>query len=702
MQRILTVLILIAGVLMLTTCTTKEAQQEKNPFFSDYGTPFETPAFDKIEEEHFLPAIKKGIEVHKQEIDAIVNNSAEPTFGNVIIPLEKSGQLLDRANGVLGNLNSAHTNDKIQEIKRETTPMLSKHYDEIMLNDELFAKIKTVYNNQEKFDLGQEDKRVLEEYYKDFVRNGANLPPEKKSRLKEINEKMSSMMVQFGENVLKETNKFKMVIKDEENLAGLPEGVINSAKEAARDKGIDNAWVFTIHKPSMIPFLKFSEKRELREKIFKGYINKGNHNDELDNKDLIKEMVNLRVEKADLLGYDNWSAYILENKMAKQPANVYDLLDQVWKPALETAKEEARKLEQIAREEKSDFDLKPWDWWYYANKLKEREYKLDDDKLKPYFELENVRQGAFDVAEKLFGITFKERQDIPKYHPDVDVFEVRDRDGSFVGIFYTDYYYRDSKRGGAWMNHYRKQFGLIDQRPIVCNVCNFPKPTENQPSLLSLDQVQTLFHEFGHGLHGLLSDSKYIKLSGTSVPRDFVEMPSQIMENWANHPEVIKSYAKHWKTGETIPDELVRKIEKSARFNQGFKTVEYMAAAYLDMAWHTLEEKQKFDVMEFENEAMDEIGLIPEIVVRYRSPYFQHVFAGGYSSGYYSYLWSAVLDADAFQAFKEEGLYDKATASSLRENVLERGGSMEADVMFRKFRGRDPKIGPLLERRGFK
>ncbi|HMA62389.1 MAG TPA: M3 family metallopeptidase [bacterium] len=683
---------------MLTSCTS----QEENPFFSEYGTPFETPAFNKIDEEDFLPAIKKGIEEHNKEIEAIVNNPAEPTFENVIVALEKSGQLLDRTNSVLGNLSSAHTNDKIQKIKKKTTPMLSRHSDGILLNEKLFERIKEVYKNKDKFELEQEDKKVLEEYYQDFVRNGANLPSEKKERLKEINEKLSSLMLQFGDNVRNETNKFKMVIKDKSDLAGLPQGVIDAAAEAARDKDIKDAWVFTIHKPSMIPFLKFSEKRNLREKIFKAYINKGNHNDKLDNKDLIKEMVNLRIEKAHLLGYDNWSEYILQDKMAQKPDNVYDLLDQVWKPALKTAKEEAQKLEAIAREDNPDFDLKPWDWWYYAEKLKEREYKLDDDELKPYFQLENVRQGAFDVANKLFGITFKERDDIPKYHPDVDVFEVLDKDGSLIGIFYTDYYYRDSKRGGAWMNHYRKQFGLMDQRPIVCNVCNFSKPTENQPSLLSIDQVQTLFHEFGHGLHGLLSKCKYKKLSGTSVPRDFVEMPSQIMENWANHPDVIKSYAKHWKTGQTIPDELVQKIEKAAKFNQGFKTVEYMAAAYLDMAWHTLEEKQKFDVMNFENEAMDQVNLIPEIVVRYRSPYFQHVFAGGYSSGYYSYLWSAVLDADAFQAFMENGIYDQATAKSLRENVLERGGSLDADVMFRKFRGRDPQIDALLKRRGFK
>ncbi len=698
MHRIFTIIILITGVIMLTSCTS----QEENPFFSEYGTPFETPAFNKIDEEDFLPAIKKGIEEHNKEIEAIVNNPAEPTFENVIVALEKSGQLLDRTNSVLGNLSSAHTNDKIQKIKKKTTPMLSRHSDGILLNEKLFERIKEVYKNKDKFELEQEDKKVLEEYYQDFVRNGANLPSEKKERLKEINEKLSSLMLQFGDNVRNETNKFKMVIKDKSDLAGLPQGVIDAAAEAARDKDIKDAWVFTIHKPSMIPFLKFSEKRNLREKIFKAYINKGNHNDKLDNKDLIKEMVNLRIEKAHLLGYDNWSEYILQDKMAQKPDNVYDLLDQVWKPALKTAKEEAQKLEAIAREDNPDFDLKPWDWWYYAEKLKEREYKLDDDELKPYFQLENVRQGAFDVANKLFGITFKERDDIPKYHPDVDVFEVLDKDGSLIGIFYTDYYYRDSKRGGAWMNHYRKQFGLMDQRPIVCNVCNFSKPTENQPSLLSIDQVQTLFHEFGHGLHGLLSKCKYKKLSGTSVPRDFVEMPSQIMENWANHPDVIKSYAKHWKTGQTIPDELVQKIEKAAKFNQGFKTVEYMAAAYLDMAWHTLEEKQKFDVMNFENEAMDQVNLIPEIVVRYRSPYFQHVFAGGYSSGYYSYLWSAVLDADAFQAFMENGIYDQATAKSLRENVLERGGSLDADVMFRKFRGRDPQIDALLKRRGFK
>jgi peptidyl-dipeptidase Dcp len=543
---------------------------------------------------------------------------------------------------------------------------------------------------------------LLDKTYKVFVRGGANLDEEKKATLRTINEELSLLELKFGQNVLKEDNAFQLVIDSQEDLAGLPDAVISGAAEAANELGQEGKWIFTLHKPSMIPFLQYSEKRDLREKIFKAYINRGNNDNEYDNKAIASRIAALRVQKANLLGYETHAHFVLEQNMAKVPGNVYDLLNKLWEPALQIAKQEAQALQEIMDEEGKRFKLEAWDWWYYTEKLKKAKYALDDEILRPYFKLENVIDGVFSVASNLYGLQFEERTDIPKYHKDVKVFEVKEADGTHVGILYTDYFPRSSKRGGAWMNSIRKQSRMKGKKvtPVIFNVGNFSKPTAEKPSLITLEEVATLFHEFGHALHGLLSDSTYETLSGTAVSRDFVELPSQIMENWALHPEVLKMYAKHYETGEPIPQDLIDKIISAGQFNQGFVTVEYLAASFLDMDWHTLTATEELDVWEFENNSLGKIGLIPEIVVRYRSPYFRHIFAGGYSSGYYSYIWAEVLDADAFEAFKETSLFDRATADSFRKNILAAGGTEDPMTLYVRFRGTEPKVEPLLKKRG--
>ncbi|MGD9488676.1 MAG: M3 family metallopeptidase [Calditrichaceae bacterium] len=688
----------IAVGLMLWSC----AKEESNPFFSEYDTPFGVPPFSKIKEEHFMPAFKEGMKQQKREIEAIINNPETPTFENTIEAMERSGALLTKVSDVFDNLTSANTNDNLQEIAKEVTPLLSGHNDDINLNPNLFERVKQVYDKKDEMALSGEQSALLEKYYKNFVRGGANLDPEKQKRFREINEQLSLFSLQFGENILKEDNAFELVIDDEADLAGLPESVVKGAAEAAAERGYEGKWVFTLHKPSLIPFLQYSEKRDLREKMFKGYINRGDNGNELDNKEILSKMAALRVEKANLLGYKTHADFILDENMAKTPDRVYKLLDQLWDAALPIAKKEAKDMQEMIKSEGNNFKLEAWDWWYYSEKVKKARYDLDDAALRPYFKLENVRDGAFAVATNLYGITFEERPDLPVYHPDVKAFEVKEANGAHIGILYTDYFPRASKRGGAWMNAYRKQFRQDGKNitPVIANVCNFSKPTGDKPALLSFDEVETLFHEFGHALHGLLSNSTYHTISGTSVPRDFVELPSQIMENWASEPEVLKSYARHYETNEPIPDELIEKLENSGHFNQGFATVEYLAASFLDMDWHTLTEIKELNPVEFENNSLNKIGLIPEIVSRYRSPYFRHIFSGGYSSGYYSYIWAAVLDADAFEAFKENGLFDKKTALAFRENVLSKGGSDDPMTLYVKFRGAEPKIEPLLKRRG--
>jgi len=688
----------IIACLCAVTCT----KQEKNPFFSEWKTEFEVPPFDQISKEHYLPAFQKGIEQEKKDIENIVANQSKSTFENTIEALEESGALLRKVSSVFNVLNGSMTDDEMQKIDEQVTPLLSNHRDDILFNEVLFQRVKAVYDQREEIDLTQEQSTLLEKYYLDFVRGGANLNEEEKAEIRKINEEMSNLTMKFGQHVLKENNRYELVIESEEGLAGLPQSVIDGAAKAAKDRGHDGKWVFTLHRSSITPFLTYSKNRDLREEIFKAYINKGNHGDELDNRAIASRIAYLRAKRAHILGYETHAHYVLEENMAKKPENVYDLLLKIWEPALEKAKQESSELQELIHEEGEDFQLEPWDWWYYAEKLKKKKFDLSDEMTKPYFELNNVREGAFYVANQLYGIQFVEKTDLPTYQPDVKVFEVKEADGSHIGIFFADYYSRASKRGGAWMNSFRKQYKLEGKEtsPVVTNNLNLTKPSGDSPTLLTFDEAATLFHEFGHALHGLLSDCTYPRLSGTSVPRDFVELPSQIMEHWAAEPDVLKIYAKHYETGEPIPQELIDKIEKAGHFNQGFITVEYVAASLLDMDWHTLSEPVEHDALEFENKSMEKIGMIPEIVVRYRTPYFQHIFSGGYASGYYSYIWSEVLDCDAFHAFKETSLFDKETALSFRTNVLEKGGTQDPMVLYKTFRGKEPDVNYLLEKRG--
>lgn len=676
-----------------------------NPFFTEYTTPFGTPPFDQIKEEHYLPAFYKGMEMRNKEIDAITNNTEEPTFENTIIPLEYSGALLAKVRNVFFAMTESNTNSKLQEIAKEISPKLTQHRDEINLNQKLFDRVKAVYDKKEQLNLNPEQLKLLSEYYKVFVRGGANLNPEDKEKLKAINSEISLLTIQFSENVLSENNTFELVIENKEDLAGLPEDVIAAGAEDAKAKGKEGKWIYTLQKPSIIPFLQYSEKRELREKIYKAYYGKGNNNDERDNKETLKKIVNLRLQKANLLGFKTYADYILDNNMAKTPANVYDLLNKLWVPALKVAKEEAADMQNMINDEGGNFTLEAWDWWYYSEKVKKAKYDLDETQLTPYFKIENVVDGVFSLSSKLFGITFEERFDIPKYHPDVRTFELKENDGTHIGILFTDYYPRDSKRGGAWMDAFRPQYKVDGKMvtPVIYNVGNFTKPTADKPSLLTVDNVLTLFHEFGHAIHGLLSNCTYPSLSGTNTPQDFVEFPSQVMENWAMEPSILKTYAKHYLTGETIPDELIEKIQKSGKFNQGFATVEYLAAALLDMDYHIITEPMTIDANLFEKSSMEKIGLIKQIEPRYKSTFYNHIFSGepGYATGYYSYIWAEVLDADAFAAFKESGdVLNPELAKKYRKYILSSGGTEDSMELYRKFRGKDPDIKALVEKRG--
>ncbi len=690
---------------MLISCTSEEKNTEmKNPLLTEFSTPFGVPPFDEIKLEHYVPAARKAMEIHNKEIQEIIKNSESPTFENTIEKLEFSGEMLNQVQSVFYNLNSSLTSPEMQKIAQELAPEVSAHSDAIRMNADLFNRVKTVFDIKEDLDLNQEESRLLEETYKYFVRGGANLSEEDKEKMRKINEELSVLSLKFGQNVLRETNNFKLVIEDEKDLAGLPEGVIAGAAETANENDMEGKWVFTVQKPSMIPFLTYADNRELRKQLHNAYINLGNNNNEYDNKEIISKMVNLRAERARLLGYDTHADYILAENMAKSPGKVYEFLMKIWEPGLALAKKEADELQKLIDAEGNDFELEHWDWWYYSEKLRKQKYDLDEGTISEYFVLDNVRDGAFQLATNLFGLQFEERQDVPKYHEDVQVFEVKETDGSHIGILYMDFFPRKSKRAGAWMSEYRGQKIKEgeDIRPVVTTNFNFTKPAGDKPALLTTDEVLTTFHEFGHALHGLLSECTYGSLSGTSVSRDFVELPSQIMENWALEPEVLKTYATHYETGEVIPKELVDKIKASSNFNQGFATTEYMAATLLDMDYHTLTpENAEIEVTEFENNSLNKIGLIEDIIVRYRSTYFSHIFAGGYSSGYYSYIWAEVLDSDAFNAFKETGdLYDQKTALAFRTNILEKGGTEEPMKLYTDFRGKEPDEKALLKKRG--
>ena len=671
-----------------------------NPFFEEYETPFKIPPFEKIKFEHYEPAFMQGIDEHQKEIVKIAQNEKEPTFENTLEALESSGKTLDKVANVFYNLLGSNTNDEFDALAVKMSPLLSAHNDKILLNKELFERIKILKSNESSLKLSDEQKRLLDETYKRFQRAGANLDQEAMIRLTEINSSLSSLSVQFDQNVLKETNGYSLIIDDPDDLQGLPDEEIRQASLLASSEGHDGKWVFKPTRVSMYPFLTYSEKRELRENLYKSYILRGDNDNDFDNKEIIKKMVALRKEKANLMGFETHADYVLDNTMAKTTLNVNKLLDTVWNPGIEKAKGEVEAMQEIIIEEGGNFKLEAWDWWHYSEKLRQEKFDFKEEEVKPYFSEDKVLKGAFEVAKKLFEITFTERDDLPKYREDIRTFVVEDFNNQVIGIFYTDFTQRPNKGGGAWMNTFRSQSKFEGKTiPIVINVCNFPPKNVDGVSLLSFEQVETLFHEFGHGLHGLLSDVNYPSLSGTAVTRDYVEFPSQMMENWAREPEVIKTFAKHYITGETIPDELLAKISEAGTFNEGFETSEYVAAAHLDMAFH-MEKDSIEDIDAFEEETLKNLGLIPEIESRYRSTYFGHIFAGGYSSGYYSYLWTEVLEADAFEAFKQNGLYHKETADKLKKYVYSSGNTKDLMEQYVKFRGKEPDIQPLLEKRG--
>jgi peptidyl-dipeptidase Dcp len=668
-----------------------------NPFFVPYNTPFDVPPFEKIMAKHYMPAFLKGMNQGRVEIDAIVKSKQKPTFENTIATFDKAGQLLTDVSATFFSQSAANTNDSLQKIEVEVSPLISAYRDEILLNAELFKKIKTVYGNQDALKLNPEQKFLLENLYKSFIRNGANLNKQDQDTLKKLNQKLSVLAVKFSQNVLAETNGFKMVV-NKEDLKGLPESVIATAAETAKEAGQDGKWVFTTQRPSIFPFLQYSPNRDLREKLFYAYTNRGNNGNEFDNNKILAEIVKLRADRAKLLGYKTHANFVLEPRMAKVPENVFNLLNNIWAKAIPVAKNEVAEMQKIITKEGSKFKLEPSDWWYYAEKLRKEKYNLNDSELRPYFKLENVRDGLFTVANKLFGITLIPIAEIPRPHPDAQAYEVKDTDGSHLGVLYMDFFPRASKQQGAWCQGYRS-YHVVNNKgvtPVVTTVYNFTKPSGDMPALISVEEASTMYHEFGHALDALFNKSTY---NQTNVAWDFVELPSQLMEHWSTEPEVLNIYAKNYKTGEVIPSVLVEKIKNSGYFNQGFDNVEIMAASLLDMSYHSLEAPVNIDIQKFEKEYFQKIGLIPEIVSRYRSTYFTHI-AGGYDAGYYCYTWAAVLDNDAFEAFKEKGIFNTAVAASYRKNILEKNGTMDAMQMFVNFRGREPKIEPMLKNRG--
>jgi peptidyl-dipeptidase Dcp len=676
---------------------------EENPFFKPFDTPFSVPPFERIRTEHYRPAFKQALADHKAEVEAIASRAEPPTFANTVVALERSGAFLDRVASAFDVLNESMTSDAMQEIADELAPLRARHTDDILMNAALFARIRALWDGRGALGLDREDVRLLERTYKDFVRGGAALEGAPKERLRRINEDLAQLTLRYANNILAENNDFVLMLENKEDLAGLPEGSLDAAAETAKARGQTGKWAFTLDKPSLIPFLQYSSRRELRERMFKAYVERCNHDDESDNKALASRIAALRAERAKLLGYATHAAWVLDDAMAKTPEQTLDFLKRLWPPALAVAKREAAEYREMIRREGGTFGLAPWDWFYYATKVQKERYALDDEALRPFFKLENVIDGAFGVATRLWGIRFVERPELPKYHPDVRVYEVTEREGGHIGILYVDYFPRQSKRGGAWMNGFRGQSIVAGKRvaPIITNNGNFTKPTREKPSLLTLEEVQTLFHEFGHALHGLLANGRYERLSGTAVAIDFVELPSQIMENWAVEPEVLRIYARHFQTGEPMPVELAERIRKAQLFNQGFATVEYLAASFLDLDYHTLAPGHGPSIPGFERRSMAALALIPEIVPRYRSTYFNHIFGSAdYAAAYYSYIWAEVLDADAFEAFKEKGLFDQATAAAYRRHILERGNSEEPMELYKAFRGAEPKVEPLLKRRG--
>ena len=707
-------LLLLSGLFLIISCQQKpKLDPSINPFFQDWITEYEVPPFMDIKNEHYMPAFKKGMEDNLAEIDVIIKNTEAPTFANTIEELERSGKLLGKVQRVFSNLASSNTNPKLQELQRDLSPMLSAHYDKIVLNEDLFNRVEEIWNNRESIDLNKEQQKLLKDTRKQFVRSGALLDDSQKEQITKINSKISELSTEFGQNLLAETNGFELIL-NKSDLDGLSDGVVSAAYELA-SQNMDNAdseeakekykdkYVFTPHRTSMYPFLTESTRRDLREKLYNSYVMRGDNNNETDNKKIAVQIAKLRAERANIMGYKSHAHFVLDENMLKTPEEVYDLLIQLWKPALKRAKIEVADMQAVADSEGKDFKIAAWDWWHYSEKVRKEKYDLDESAIRPYLSLDNVIQGVFNTTNKLWGLNFREIFDIDTYHPDARIWEVTDKDGSHLAIFIGDYFTRSNKRGGAWMSSFKGQSNLDGkQRPIVVNVCNFPAPVGDNPSLLSFENAITLFHEFGHAMHGILTDVTYGSMAGTSGPRDFIELPSQLLEHWVSEPEVLKSFATHFETGESMPDELIEKLLKAGKFNQGFINTEYLAASLLDMDWHTMSVLDAQNISNnFEKNSMNKIGLIDQIAPRYRSTYFAHIFSGGYSSGYYSYVHAAVLDSDAFEAFKEVGnVFDPELSSKLRKEIYEKGSTEEAMDLFVNFRGRKPIIEPLLKVRG--
>lgn len=694
-------LIFAAAMSCMVCACGQQAADTSNPFLSEFETPYGTPDFDRIKVEHYEPAFLKGIKQQNEEIKAIVENPDEPTFENTIVALDNSGEILARVSGVFFALTEADTNDEMMALEAKIAPMLSEHSDNIFLNQELYKRVAAVHAQEEagKIQLTTEQHYLLDKYYKEFVRSGAGLDAQKQERLREINKQLSTLTIEFGNHVLADNNDYLLVVDKKEDLAGLPDAVIAGAAQEAKAHGKDGKWVFTLQESSRTPLLQYAQNRELRKSIYQAYTSLGNRGNANDNKEVLKKVLALRLEKAQLMGFNNFAEYQLADNMAKNPKNALDLLYGLWEYSIKNAKAEAAELQKIMDREGKGEKLEAWDWWYYAEKLRQEKYDLNEDAIKPYFSQEDVHNGLCTVVNKLYGITLTPCDSISVYNKDVKTYIVKDADGSLLGVFYSDYMPRASKRSGAWMSNFREQQEGV--RPLIYNVASFTKPAGDLPSLLTIDEARTMYHEFGHALHGLLTQCKYKGVSGTSVAQDFVELPSQIMEHWAVSPEVLKMYAKHYQTREAIPDSLIAKIENQALFNQGFMTTELLAAAILDMEMHCLTTMEGFDVLQFEKQLMDKLGLIPQIAPRYRSTYFNHIM-GGYAAGYYSYIWAERLDTDAFEAFKEHGLFDQATATSFRKNILEKGGSDDPMKLYVTFRGAEPSLDALLKTRGLK
>ena len=688
------VLILTFAALSMIACSKQQSVK----------TTYQVPAFDQMNIDTYLPTFEAAIAENKAEIDAIVSNPEAPTFENTLVALDRSGMRLDSISAIFFNVLEADGNDQMDALAEQIQPMLSELSDGIILNEGLFQRVKAVYDQREELGLNAEDMRLLTETYKRFDQNGANLPEADKERLKEINQELAMLSLKFGQNVVNETNSIQIFVTDENELKGLPESAKSAAKEEATAAGRPEAWLFTPKRTSFTPVLQYCENRALREQLLMAYTTRGNRDNKYDNKAIICRTMALRIEKAKLFGYDNPADYILQDCMAHNAKTVDAFLLSVWEPSLAAAKKEAAALQEMMDRDMPGEKLMPWDWWYYAEKLRQEKYALDEEAIKPYFELSNVRRGAFGVATKLYGIQFEQVYDMPVYNPEVEVFRVTEKDGSLVGYLYTDYFPRAGKRPGAWMNNISSQYidaNGVDHRPVIINVGNFNKPTQGNPSLLSMDDVETLFHEFGHALHGLLSKAHYRSLSGTNTPRDFVELPSQFMENYCYEPEVLKTYALHYETGEVIPAELIEKINAASKFNQGFVETELLSASILDMDYHELTTAEGLEPNTFEASSMEKMHMIPEIIVRYRSTFYNHIFTTGYEAGYYSYTWSAVLDADAFAAFKETGnIFNPTTAKAFR-HLLEQGGTRDAQELYLEFRGKEADPQYLLRRKGF-